>query len=116
MKIPISLSRREDSWVWHYKKYGEYIVKGGYKCVILEHGAVTGASLVLFTSWWKHLWKIRVSHKVTILFWRSCHSYLPTKSSLKRRMVEISPWCPLYRREEETTSHALFGCAREKSI
>lgn len=46
----------------------------------------------------------------SIFVWKSSYDCLPTKVSLRKRKMDIKPWCSLCRRKEEIVSHALFWC------
>ncbi|KAK3183291.1 hypothetical protein Dsin_030577 [Dipteronia sinensis] len=62
--MPCSSSLAWDSLVWHYGKWGSYMVKNRYHfgCMLNTNSSTSGLSLS--ESWWKFLWLIKVPLKV----------------------------------------------------
>ncbi|TXG48608.1 hypothetical protein EZV62_024483 [Acer yangbiense] len=81
--IPLSVSRRRDSWLWHYDKKGFFSVKSAYKVALDLRDAYVASSSSGSISWWKRL----------------CLLNLPT----------VCGFCGVH---VESVDHALWGCDR----
>lgn len=78
--------------MWHFDKKGEYSVKSGYKCAIMERVLDKDSCLNGKNVWWPCLWKIKIPAKIAIFVWRSCYECLPTRVSLRKRKLDVLPW------------------------
>ncbi|KAL5170203.1 Rab3 GTPase-activating protein catalytic subunit [Glycine soja] len=96
-----------DSWVWRADPSGSYSTKSAY-AILLEatRGDADNRPFV-------ELWKLRIPPKAATFAWRLIRNRLPTKTNLRRRLVEISDvTCPLCNNMEEDASHLFFHCSR----
>ncbi|KAF4353445.1 hypothetical protein F8388_005047 [Cannabis sativa] len=48
--------------------------------------------------------------------WRVCHNWLPAKTNLKHKDMDINTRCDLCGRYDETLTHALWSCDKIKNI
>lgn len=59
---------------------------------------------------WKHLWKMKLPHKICIFAWRACKDGLTCLHNLHKWRVEIDGFCLFCGNQEEDIAHALFYC------
>ncbi|XP_022765889.1 uncharacterized protein LOC111310739 [Durio zibethinus] len=61
-------------------------------------------------------WKTRLPSKIQIFGWKLNNGYLPVFSNQRRRGIEVSPVCLRCGKEDETVTHALWGCENAKAV
>ncbi|KAF4396943.1 hypothetical protein F8388_004911 [Cannabis sativa] len=66
--------------------------------------------------WWKMLWSLQLPPMMKLFGWRVCHNWLPTKTNLCHRGMNISPVCDLCGSHVETLPHALWNCDKVKTV
>ncbi|KAK1584535.1 hypothetical protein Q3G72_033836 [Acer saccharum] len=77
--IHLSIYPREDSWMWHFDKKGNFSVKSAYKLALRIMNADEASYFTGFHSWWKRLWLLNLPNKIKIFCWKACKEILPTK-------------------------------------
>lgn len=105
--IPLSSSRRNDSWYLRWETSGSFSVKSVYKflqCRLEDLAQAQEASI------WKQLWDLKVPAKVCHLVWRAASGSLPTKFQLQQKHVFVDPWCPFCGAKREMILHCLVEC------
>ncbi|TXG70336.1 hypothetical protein EZV62_005271 [Acer yangbiense] len=63
LSIPTSLSSRNDSFCWHFTKYGEYTVSSGYKVYAALDSTVSPSGSQDNGSCWDRIWALEVPSK-----------------------------------------------------
>ncbi|KAK3211829.1 hypothetical protein Dsin_016535 [Dipteronia sinensis] len=58
------------------------------------------------------MWKLDLPLKLKIFIWKACNDWIPTLANLERRGLKVNKVCPLCRRAEESTLHALWDCLK----
>ncbi|CAI9782465.1 unnamed protein product [Fraxinus pennsylvanica] len=59
---------------------------------------------------WKHLWKMKVPHKVKVFAWKACKHGLPTSLNLAKKHILGQSLCSLCNSETEDLHHAVINC------
>ncbi|KAK2635571.1 hypothetical protein Ddye_030363 [Dipteronia dyeriana] len=116
LSLPCSSSNVIDSFMWHYDKLGTFSMKSAYHigCNLASNSSLSG--LNLSNSWWKFLWRIKVSSKVKLLVWRACHNWIPSNVNLAMRGMKVDCSCPFCSTKPESTIHALWFCPTLKKV
>lgn len=91
LHIPLSRRQVPDVLFWLHTKSGEYSVKSGYHTTRLiskwEANVGESSRVVLGSSVWAKLWKLRITNKIKIFGRRACLDILPTRENLARRRI-----------------------------
>ncbi|XP_060965545.1 uncharacterized protein LOC133034471 [Cannabis sativa] len=66
--------------------------------------------------WWKMLWSLQLPPRMKLFGWRVCHNWLPAKTNLCHRRMNVSPVCDLCGSHAETLPHALWNCDKVKVV
>nr|XP_027086592.1 uncharacterized protein LOC113708329 [Coffea arabica] len=116
LRIPISLANREDGHFWLHSRNGQYTVASAYKELnkkgeeqqqkMLTRGETSLEDQHL----WKHLWKLKVKHKLKIFIWKCLNKALPVNEVVFSRTKKGSPICENCGEAVETVEHLLFRC------
>uniref|UniRef100_A0A803Q6D6 Reverse transcriptase zinc-binding domain-containing protein n=1 Tax=Cannabis sativa TaxID=3483 RepID=A0A803Q6D6_CANSA len=114
--IPIDLYV-EDTLTWPYTPNGQYMVKSGYRIgrEINLH-PTRSSNMEDIHKWWKMLWSMSLPPRMKLFGWRVCHNWLPAKTNLAHRGMDVNLSCDLCGHQAETLTHALWGCAKVKTI
>ncbi|KAM6590400.1 hypothetical protein CsatA_013005 [Cannabis sativa] len=67
------------------------------------------------TDFWKRLWSLKISPKISNFLWRAASGVLPTFFQLQKRHVLVNANCPLCNTSIETIQHALVECSFAKA-
>ncbi|KAF4368373.1 hypothetical protein F8388_019090 [Cannabis sativa] len=114
--IPIDLYV-EDTLTWPYTPNGQYIVKSGYRIGREINIHPTRCSnMEDIHKWWKMLWSMHLPPRMKLFGWQVCHNWLPAKTNLYHRGMNVNPSCDLCGNQAETLTHALWCCAKVKPI
>lgn len=62
------------------------------------------------------IWKLVIPPKVRLFVWKLCQGILPTRSNLRRRIIQIEGGCLWCAREKETSTHLLFKCISARDV
>lgn len=108
LKIPLSSSRTDDSWLWIEGGKGVYSVKSAYRSLCQDYS--NAPSLGVAFNWLK-LWSLSVPPKAKNFIWRAMQNCLPSLDNLRRRFVEVYPLCPVCQEALENTEHIMFACS-----
>ncbi|GLT61404.1 hypothetical protein SLA2020_341140 [Shorea laevis] len=116
LKIPTGAC--SDSLIWHHDKYGRFSVKSAYSLALnLVHEiAVDNDTMILSSSEWKQLWKLKVPPKVKNFIWRAILNSLPSMDNLVKRGIVQEALCPICHSSDETLMHLLFFCPHVEPI
>lgn len=78
--VPISHTKRKDTWYWMFDLKGNYSVKDGYKQIQIMNNRWEESDS---SSTWQKLWKLNVPAKVKTFLWRGLTNCLPTRVNLR---------------------------------
>nr|XP_027060796.1 uncharacterized protein LOC113687374 [Coffea arabica] len=120
LKIPISITGRDDNTFWTRNINGEYTVQSGYKMemerkeeVIRKEGEGVEMSFNSVSQQvWKVLWSLNISHKVKMFIWKGLSDAVPVKELIWRRIKRGDPICSICGEEVETLEHMLLKCSK----
>ncbi|KAK2648877.1 hypothetical protein Ddye_016366 [Dipteronia dyeriana] len=59
---------------------------------------------------------MKIPSNVKLLIWSSCHNWIPTSFNLAGRGVDVNSFCPVCRRQPESTLRALWTCPSLQQI
>ena len=80
ISIPISITNKEDSFLWHFDKRGVYTVKSTY---FVYMDLLGRSSFNMESELWISLWNVSVPPKVKDFCWRASRNRLPIKDNLR---------------------------------
>ncbi|KAF7824053.1 hypothetical protein G2W53_022197 [Senna tora] len=109
LSLPLSWRNIQDKFIWPFEKHLSYSVKSAYH-IISKNMASLSPSTSSTKVNWARIWKLTVTPKIRIFFWRLCHNALPTCLNLGKRGVQILNECPRCRLPNEDTVHTFIGC------
>ena len=124
LKVPISVTEREDRTFWTGNQYGEYTVQLGYKHAIerreaearkVEREAESSCNLTN-QHVWKVLWNLNISHKIKFFIWKGLREAVPVKELIWRKVNVGDPICSDCGEEMETLEHMLQNYKRAKDM
>ncbi|XP_071924774.1 uncharacterized protein [Coffea arabica] len=124
LKIPISITRRDDNTFWIGNQNGEYIVQSGYKMAMdrreeetrREGDGAESSCSPINQQVWKVLWSLNISHKIKMFSWKGLREAVPVKELIWRRVKMGDPICSRCGEEVETLEHMLLKCNKVKDI
>uniref|UniRef100_A0A803QQ69 Reverse transcriptase n=1 Tax=Cannabis sativa TaxID=3483 RepID=A0A803QQ69_CANSA len=108
--------RGEDALMWHYTVNGDYTVASGYNLIQTEKQKAETSNKSIARGWWKSVWQSSITPKMKNFVWRVCHNWLPSKSELVKRGIQLDSICSGCWNREETIGHALWKCPRLKVV
>lgn len=121
LKIPISITRREDRNFWLGSTHGKYIVQSAYKGIRGEKWWIRMAESAR-TSFhmvnqqvWEVTWSLIIRHKIKLFVWKCMSEAVPVKELIWRRMQKGNPMCSACG-GVETLEHLLLKCHKTKEI
>ena len=115
--IPLSFTRQDDFWAWHYERNGIFSVKSAYRMFVhirnqfddwLDSSA-GNSDIEGYKRRWKLFCKVRVPAKIRIFAWRLIHNSLPTGEVLKERSMTKQSPCKLCSADVDSWLHAFFS-------
>lgn len=111
-KIYLPLISKKDSFIWSHPKDGKYTVKSGYwKAVNANiHPDDPKPPLASNPDIATNVWKLEISLKMKHFVWRIASKALGTAENLRRRNINVNPYCSKCCTELETSDHTLFSC------
>ncbi|KAF4400725.1 hypothetical protein G4B88_001280 [Cannabis sativa] len=114
--IPIDLYM-EDNLFWPFTPNGHYNVKSGYRVSReLNLHPTRCSNMAEIQKWWKMIWSLQLPPRMKLFSWRVCHNWLPAKTNLKHRGMDINTCCDMCVRYEETLTHALWSFERVRNV
>jgi hypothetical protein len=122
--IPLSYSRQDDFWAWHYERSGVFSVKSAYRMLVhtrnqrqdwLDSNAESSDTEATRNRW-KSLWKVKVPSKIRIFVWRLAHNSLSTGEVCKERSMSDQCGCKICGANIDSWRHALFDCTMSRCV
>ncbi|KAF4391145.1 hypothetical protein F8388_009567 [Cannabis sativa] len=88
--IPID-SYMEDKLFWPFTPNGHYNVKSGYRVSReLNLHPTRCSNMDEIQKWWRMLWSLQIPPRMKLFSWRVCNNWLPAKTNLKHRGMDIN--------------------------
>ena len=124
LKVPISITRKEDSRFWLGNQTGEYTVQSGYKHAMerrevetrkMEREAEPSCNSIN-QHVWKVLWNLNINHKIKLFIWKGLREAVPIKKLIWRRAKARDRICSGCGKEMETLEHMLLNCRKVRGI
>ncbi|KAF4363981.1 hypothetical protein F8388_000564 [Cannabis sativa] len=106
----------EDDLIWHYTINGDYTVASGYNVTQIEKQGAETSNKSIVRRWWKEIWQSNLTPKMKNFVWRVYHNWIPSKSVLVKRDIQIDRTCSGCWNHDETIGHALWNCPRLKNV
>ncbi|KAK8686344.1 hypothetical protein V6N13_125369 [Hibiscus sabdariffa] len=91
--IPLAVTKPPDELVWGIGGSGLYSPKSGYRLLLEEDlqasrdRSISSSNSV--SEFFNNLSKLKIPSKCKIFLWRLFHDYLPTKSNLQQRRIQV---------------------------
>jgi hypothetical protein len=80
----IPLGRLEkDTWAWSVEKYGMYTIRSGM--VVFLKNNIACSSVSENNPLWQNVWKLKISPKVKVFWWRVINNYIHVHANLTKR-------------------------------
>uniref|UniRef100_A0A803PUH4 Reverse transcriptase n=1 Tax=Cannabis sativa TaxID=3483 RepID=A0A803PUH4_CANSA len=109
--------QEEDVLTWPLSSKGHYLVKSGYRVARELNVCPTRCSnMDQIKAWWKMWWHLQLPPRIKLFGWKLCHNWLPAKSNLIHRGMQIDPVCHLCGTYVESLPHAIWSCAKAKEV
>jgi hypothetical protein len=122
LNIPLRNGGEDDFWAWNLEKTCLYFVKSAYRSLMTRNEQSTLAEGVATESshsekqLWRNLWKLQVTPKVRVFWWRVFRGILPVESTLQYCHVTPLGRCKVCLHADEDMMHALIYCSHAKSF
>ena len=124
LKIPLSLTGRDDSNFWIHSGCGQYTVRSAHKELNKkQHQERSGHKREDSPSGshesrqgWKQLWKLNVKQKLKVFIWKGMNNALPVNELIFVRTKIGDPICTGCGEEEETVEHLFFRCKNAEQV
>ncbi|XP_057452170.1 uncharacterized protein LOC130743990 [Lotus japonicus] len=113
LAVPLPIQSCVDRLFWPGSPDGWYTSKSGYEFLRLENRSLLASSstaAVVPGPFWTQVWKAHSLPRCKEVMWRACAGYLPVRTALRRRGLDVDPSCPWCGLEEETEVHVLLSC------
>ena len=116
--IPLSSTQVKDKLIWMATPNGCYSTKSAYHPLSTEVAKkIPGPSnMTAYKKFWLDIWQLKVPNKIRHFIWRVANESLPTKKNLLQRNITANALCDGCSSETEDTIHAIWGCAKVKSV
>lgn len=108
-----------DSYIWSPAKNGAYSVKSGYWTVINLEVDDESPKPPLATDpdiANNSIWKLQITPKLRHFLWRFVSRAIGIAENLRRRNMNVNPYCSRCCTAVETSDHALFSCPQVTMI
>lgn len=90
-KIPIAMSRKQDSRYWKFEKKGVYSVRSGYwRNYLNQSGTYHPEDLGECSTkdqLWTRIWNLKIPPKVKKIVWKAAHDAIATEANLHHHRV-----------------------------
>nr|XP_033510409.1 uncharacterized protein LOC104090014 isoform X2 [Nicotiana tomentosiformis] len=101
--------QQPDKLIWGNSKRGKYTVKEGYIHLCDQNPIID--------NWpWKHIWRTKVSTKVTCFTWLSLNGACVTQGNLIKRNITLVNRCYMCQQQSESVNHLFLHCSVAKEI
>lgn len=96
-KIPLSLGRYEDKWIWSEEHNGKFSVRSAYSLIYRIENESNGdfSTSHELVPVWKEIWKMRVLHKIHVFAWSACREGLSCQLNLHKKGLNLDRVCLL---------------------
>lgn len=65
---------------------------------------------------WRSIWQLDILPKTKICLGRILNNFVPSKSNLISKGMDINPWCLFCKKSWESTVHVLWGCKQIRNL
>jgi hypothetical protein len=108
----------DDMWAWEHEKHGVYSVRSAYR--LLDTARIANSERQVEggsgDTCWQKLWKLKVSPKIKVFWWRVIHEFLPARQVLHRKHIEPIENCEDCGAASESIRHVLIECSVAKGF
>ena len=117
-KIYLPQLPKPDSFIWSPNKDGRYTVKSGYWTALNLAAEDTSPTPPLSTSpdIATAIWKLNITPKLKHFLWRYASRAIGIAENLRRRNINVEPYCSRCCTELETNDHTIFSCPQVEMI
>lgn len=113
LTIPLSCSGEKDEIIWSLDSKGTFSVKSSYQLAQkLQNREEASGSNEMSNGSWGKVWKLNILPRAKICLWKILNNFIPTKSNLNRRGMDINPLCLFCRKATENSSHIFWRCKK----
>ena len=92
-RIPLG-RLEEDTWAWSAEKHGMYTVRSAYRLlisssrtVVLLKNNIACSSVSENNPIWQNLWKLKISPKLKVFWWRVINNFIHVHANLAKRHI-----------------------------
>ncbi|KAK3198465.1 hypothetical protein Dsin_021880 [Dipteronia sinensis] len=117
LRIPVGFRHAKDSLIWDFENNGCFSVRSGYwvgRDLACSRDMASNSGEL--SNWWKVLWRMKLPMKIKLFIWKACNDWIPSMANLTRRKIRVDDICPICKKENETTIHALWECKNLKFV
>lgn len=101
----------KDCLIFTFAKDGKFTIKKAYIMLRLAK-PLTGEK-----EFWERVWRHKgLLLKFKLFIWKCALNAIPVQKAISRRIQFVSPLCQLCHEEDETVTHALFGCHFARAV
>uniref|UniRef100_A0A803QJG1 Reverse transcriptase zinc-binding domain-containing protein n=1 Tax=Cannabis sativa TaxID=3483 RepID=A0A803QJG1_CANSA len=101
----------KSDWItWSLTNNGQYSVASGYKLRFQDPELAACSNNDTTKAWWKFVWGSKLTPKMKNFIWKVFNNWIPAKTVLKKRGIELNTICDWCKSQHEDIYHALWGC------
>ncbi|KAF4365625.1 hypothetical protein F8388_007458 [Cannabis sativa] len=106
-------SVHKSDWItWSLTNNGQYSVASGYKLRFQDPELAAYSNNDTTKAWWKFVW----GSKMKNFIWKVFNNWIPAKTELKKRGIELNTICDWCKSQHEDIYHALWGCPNVQGL
>lgn len=117
-KIYLPTIPSRDTYLWSFTKNGAYTVKSGYWTAVTTNTETTDPEPPLAThpDIAASIWSLEITPKLKHFLWRTASRAIGVAENLRRRNINVNPYCSRCCIELETSNHVLFSCPFAETV
>lgn len=108
----------QDSVIWSHTNNGVYTVKSGYWSAVKNNTDPESPKPPLAThpDIATKIWKLKIVPKLKHFLWRIASRAIGVAENLRRRNINVNPYCARCCTELESSDHVLFSCPQAEEV